>query len=176
MKKQQPQNIVIYKDAHGNVALRADIVKETIWATQAQIAGLFNIDRTVVTKHVQNLLKDGEIEEKSNVQKMHIANSDKPVAFYSLDVVLAVGYRTNSARAIAFRQWATKTLRDYILKGYVLNAKRLKESQQTGVRELEKTLGFIQEADRAYYQSYKMTKEVAAVTSNSIYGTILVTA
>ncbi len=64
------------------------------WATQKQIAEVFNIDRTVVTRHIKNILKDKEISEKSNVQKIHIAKSDKPVAFYSLDIILAVGYRT----------------------------------------------------------------------------------
>lgn len=79
---------------------------------------------------------------------MHIAHSDKPVTFYSLDIILGVGYRTNSARAIKFRQWATRTLRDYIIKGYALNAKRLQESRQTSVKELGKTLQFIQDAIR----------------------------
>ena len=77
------------------------------------------------------------------MQKMHIANSDKPVTFYSLDVILAVGYRTNSATAIRFRQWATKTLRDYILKGYAINEKRLKSIQKAKLSELDKTIKLI---------------------------------
>jgi hypothetical protein len=102
--------LIIYTNAKGGVELRADTDKETIWATQAQIAQLFDIDRTVVTKHINNVLRNKEVIEKSNVQKMHIPNSDKPVSIYSLDLILAVGYRTNSAKAIKFRQWATKTL------------------------------------------------------------------
>ena len=147
-RERKQQELVIYRDSRGEVKLRADMDKETIWATQEQIAGLFGIDRTVSTRHIGNILKDGEVDKKSNVQKMHIAHSDKPVALYSLDIILAVGYRTNSARAIMFRKWATKTLRDYIIKGYALNAKRLQEAQQTGVKELEKTLRFIQSAIR----------------------------
>src|SRR3989344_5744639 len=147
-QQRRQQELVIYRDAKGDVKLRADMDKETIWATQSQIAGLFGIDRTVVTKHIGRILKENEVGEKSNVQKTHFANSDKPVALYSLDIILAVGYRTNSARAIMFRKWATKTLRDYIIKGYALNAKRLQEAQQTGVKELEKTLRFIQSAIR----------------------------
>jgi hypothetical protein len=108
--------------------LREDLKTETIWATQAQISEVFGIDRTVVTRHVSNILKSGEVDEKSNVQKMHIANSDKPVSFYSLDIVLAVGYRTNSGRAIEFRQWATKTLREHITKGYTINRKRVSQN------------------------------------------------
>jgi len=121
-------NIVIYQAPSGSIEFRGDFEKETIWATQIQISGLFDVDRTVVTKHINNIIKDREIDEKSNVQKMHIANSDKPVAFYSLDVILGVGYRTNSARAIAFRIWATKTLREHITKGYTINRKQIRKN------------------------------------------------
>lgn len=138
------EKLVIYRDTHGDISLRADFAKETLWATQAQIAELFGINRTVATRHIGNILKSREVEEKSNVQKMHIAHSDKPVSFYSLDIVLAVGYRTNSARAISFRKWATQTLRGYLLKGYALDAKRLKQSRQSSVKELSKALSLIQ--------------------------------
>lgn len=124
-KKVSKNNIVIYQAKSGAIELKGDFSNETLWATQAQIAELFNIDRSVVTKHIGNILKSKEISEKSNVQKMHIANSDKPVAFYSLDILLAVGYRANSSRAIEFRQWATKTLRGYIVDGYAVNKKRI---------------------------------------------------
>lgn len=116
---------VIYQAKNGAIEFRGDISRETLWATQAQIADVFGIERSVVTKHIGNLLKTGEINEKSNVQKMHIANSDKPVAVYSLDIVLGVGYRTNSKVAIEFRKWATKTLREHITKGYTLNRKQI---------------------------------------------------
>ena len=93
------KELVIYQAKSGAIELRGDFDDETIWATQAQIAQLFSIDRTVATKHINNVLKDKEIEEKSNVQKLHIANSDKLVTLYSLDITLAVGYRTNSLAA-----------------------------------------------------------------------------
>ncbi len=118
-------SVVIYQAKNGAILLRGDFSHETVWATQAQIADIFGIDRTVVTKHVGNILKSKEVDEESNVQKLHIANSDKPVGLYSLDIILAVGYRTNSAQAIVFRQWATKTLRSYILDGYVVNKSRI---------------------------------------------------
>ncbi|MFZ1720390.1 MAG: virulence protein RhuM/Fic/DOC family protein [Candidatus Moraniibacteriota bacterium] len=123
--KQNSNSVVVYQAKSGAIELRGDFGKETFWATQAQITEIFNIDRTVVTKHIGNILKSREVDGKSNVQKMHIANSDKPVAFYSLDIILAVGYRANSARAIEFRQWATKTLREHITKGYTLNRNRI---------------------------------------------------
>ena len=124
LKKQQDK-LVIYQSKSGAIELRGDFERETVWGTQQQIAEVFNIDRTVVTKHINKILKDKEVDEKSNVQKMHIANSDKPVKIYSLDIILAVGYRTNSSKAIQFRKWATKTLREHITKGYTMNRKRI---------------------------------------------------
>jgi hypothetical protein len=124
-KATPPKNLVIYQTKSGALELRGDTEKETVWATQAQISEIFDIERSVVTKHIGNLFKSKEITETSNVQKMHIANSDKLVSLYSLDIILAVGYRANSAKAIEFRQWATKTLREHITKGYTINHKRI---------------------------------------------------
>ncbi|PIQ91307.1 MAG: death-on-curing protein [Parcubacteria group bacterium CG11_big_fil_rev_8_21_14_0_20_39_22] len=128
-KKLQPKlpekQVVIYQAKSGAIELKGDFESESIWASQAQIADVFQTERSVITKHIRNILKNEEIDEKSNVQKMHIANSDKPVAFYSLDIVLAVGYRTNSRVAIEFRKWATKTLREHITKGYTINRKQI---------------------------------------------------
>ncbi len=128
---------IIYQGKNGEIALKGDIKKETIWASQAQIVDLFGVDQSVVSRHVRNIFKDGEIEEKSNMQKMHIPNSDKPVAFYSLDVILAVGYRTNSKVAIEFRQWATKTLRQHILQGYTINKKRIAKNYEEFLKAVE---------------------------------------
>jgi len=122
------QNIIIYRNKGSDIQLQADFIKETFWATQMQIAQVFGIERTVATKHINNLLKSDEIDKKRNVQKMHVANSDKPVAFYSLDMILAVGYRTNSKKAIAFRQWATKVLREHIILGYTINRNQIKNN------------------------------------------------
>ena len=126
--KQIKNNIVVYQAKSGAIELRGDLSKETIWATQAQIVRLFGVDQSVVSRHIRNLFKDGEIEEKSNMQKMHIAHSDKPIVLYSLDVVLGVGYRANSKVAIEFRRWATKTLREHITKGYTINRKRISKN------------------------------------------------
>lgn len=129
--------IVVYQTRNGAIELKGDIHNETIWATQAQITNIFNIDRTVVTKHIGNILKSNEVNKKSNVQKMHITNSDKPVSLYSLDIILAIGYRTNSARAIAFRQWATKTLREHITKGYTINRSQIKNNYSEFMQAVE---------------------------------------
>jgi len=136
--KKIKKEIIIYQTAKGAIVLRGDIKKETIWATQAQIADVFDIDRSVVTRHINNLFKSSEINEKSNVQKMHIANSDKPVAFYNLDVILAVGYRTNSVKAIGFRKWASKILKDYLVKGYTINPAKVKKNYNEFLQAVDK--------------------------------------
>lgn len=123
--KVKNKGIIIYQAKNGAIEFRGDFQHENIWATQAQIAKVFGSERSVVTKHINNLFKDRELVEKSNVQKMHIANSDKPVTFYSLDIILSVGYRTNSKVAIEFRKWATKTLKAHITKGYTINKKQI---------------------------------------------------
>ncbi|MDP3962391.1 MAG: virulence protein RhuM/Fic/DOC family protein [bacterium] len=139
--------IIIYTDKHGNVEFKADVEKETIWATQTQIAEIFDIDRTVATKHINSILKDEEVSQKSNVQKMHIPNScsDKPTSLYSLDIILAVGYRTNSKKAIQFRQWATKTLRQYIIDGIAVNIDRIKQLPDKILNDLDEKIKFIQQ-------------------------------
>jgi len=117
--------LAVYQAKTGAIELRADAANETIWATQAQIAQVFGVERSVVTKHVNNVFHSGEVAEKSNVQKMHIANSDKPVAHYSLDIILAVGYRANSKAAVEFRKWSTGVLRAHITQGYTINPARI---------------------------------------------------
>jgi death-on-curing family protein len=125
-KRIQPNKVTaIYQAKNGAIELRGDFTHETIWATQAQIVELFEVDQSVVSRHIRNIFKDGEIEQKSNMQKMHNANSDKPITLYSLDVILGVGYRTNSKVAIEFRKWATKTLRSYIVDGFAINKSRI---------------------------------------------------
>lgn len=125
MKKKKDTRVVIYQAPSGAIELRGDFERENIWATQAQVTELFRVDQSVVSRHIRNVFKDGEVDPKSNMQKMHIAKSDKPVVLYSLDVILSVGYRTNSKIAIEFRKWATKTLREHIIKGYTINRKRI---------------------------------------------------
>lgn len=119
--------IVIYKTPDEQIAIEVQFEGETVWLTQSQITELFQRDRTVITKHINNIFKEGELAEKSNVQKMHIANSDKPVVFYNLDIIISVGYRIKSQRGTQFRQWATQRLKDYLAKGYAINQKRLDE-------------------------------------------------
>ena len=102
-------DIIIYNTNDGKAAIKLYANNGTVWLTQAQIAELFNKERSGISKHIKNIFNEGELEEKSNVNFLHIANSDKPVAFYSLDVILAVGFRVRSPRGTQFRQWANNT-------------------------------------------------------------------
>ncbi|MDF1496974.1 MAG: virulence protein RhuM/Fic/DOC family protein [Patescibacteria group bacterium] len=129
--------MIIYQGKSGSIEFKGDYKKETLWASQAQIVKLFGVDQSVVSRHIKNIFKDREINEKSNMQKMHIANSDKPVALYTLDVILAIGYRTNSRVAIEFRKWATKTLREHILLGYTINKKQLVNNYDAFLKAVE---------------------------------------
>ena len=141
-KKRKATNkdeIVIYKSPQGEIQLDVRFEKDTLWLTHQQIGSLFQRDRSVVTRHLNNIFNSGELSRKSNVQKMHIPNSDRPVKFYNLDVILSVGYRVNSKRGTQFRIWANKVLKEYLVKGYALNEKRLKE-QNEKVKELEQSI------------------------------------
>lgn len=100
---------------------------ETVWLTQAQMTKLFSVDRTVIIRHVNNVFKEQEVDEKSNVHFLHIANSDRPVKIYSLDVIISVGYRVKSKRGVEFRRWANSVLKQYILNGYAVNHNRINQ-------------------------------------------------
>jgi prophage maintenance system killer protein/prophage antirepressor-like protein len=146
-KDAQRGKIVIYKTAKNEVDLKVRFEGETVWLRQDEIAKLYGKERSVVTKHIKKIFADKEIDQKSNVQFLHIAKSDKPVAFYSLDVILAIGYRTNSPRAIHFRRWATSVLKNYLTKGYAVNEKRLLEAREK-FRELQNVVGLLGEKSK----------------------------
>lgn len=132
--------IILYQSPDGDVQLDVHMDKETVWLTQAQMAELFGRERSVVTKHINNVFKEEELSKKSNVQNLHIASSAKPVAFYSLDAIISVGYRVKSLRGTQFRIWATRTLRDHLLRGYTLHEKRLREK---GLGEIEQAMALL---------------------------------
>ena len=114
------KELVLFHSSDGNVAVDVKLEQDTVWLSQKQIEYLFERDQSVISRHIKNVFKD-ELEEKSNMHFLHIANSDKPVAFYSLDVIISVGYRVKSKRGVEFRKWANSVLKDYLLKGYALN-------------------------------------------------------
>ena len=124
--------IIIFENQ--NVKLEVNMKDETVWLTQSQMAKLFGKDRKTITRHIQNIYKDEELEENSVCSFFeHTANDGKKynVQYYNLDMIISVGYRVNSKQGIAFRKWATKILKDYLLKGYAVNQKRLECLEKT---------------------------------------------
>lgn len=130
-KKLIQSSIVVYQTKNGALELRKDVRAETVWATQAQIAEAFEVNVRTVNEHIKNIFKVDELKEKSVIRKFRItANDGKKYItnHYNLDLIISVGYRVNSKKATAFRQWATKTLRQHITKGYTLNQKVIKNN------------------------------------------------
>lgn len=132
--------ISIYETESGAIEVRLE--QDTVWLRQEQMGELFGRERSVISKHLRNVFADGELDEKSNVQNLHIAGSDKPVRFYNLDVIISVGYRVKSPQGTRFRQWATRLLRDHLTQGYTLNRQRL----EVNARELEAALQLVKKA------------------------------
>lgn len=124
------KEVLLYIDPDGQVQLNVQFENQTVWLTQDQLGILFQRDQSVISRHIRNIFKEGELDKESNMQKVHIANSDKPVAYYNLDAILSVGYRVNSKRGTQFRQWATQRLTDYLVKGYAINQNRLDQLHQ----------------------------------------------
>ena len=114
-------SIEIYHSQDGNVQLNVKLENETVWLSANQMAMLFDRDAKTIRKHINNVFADVELAKESNTQKMRVANSDKPVPFYNLDVIISVGYRVKSRQGVQFRQWATSVLKQYLIKGYVVN-------------------------------------------------------
>lgn len=119
--------IVIFETEDKNVSLPVLVENETVWLSQAQMIELFGRDQSVISRHIKNVFRENEVEEKSNMHFLHIANSDRPVAYYSLDVIISVGYRVKSRRGVEFRKWANSVLKQYILQGYAVNNNRINQ-------------------------------------------------
>lgn len=134
--------VEIYEAPDGGIRLDVRLERDTVWLTQAQMVELFGRDQSVISRHIGNTFKEGELGREGNMQKMHIANSDKPVELYSLDVIISVGYRVKSPRGTQFRIWATRTLKEHLVRGYTLNQQRFEHN----ARELEAALELVRKA------------------------------
>jgi hypothetical protein len=142
-KKQAPsKNLVLYKAPNGDIELRGDIQHETLWATQAQMAKVFGVNVPAVNKHIKNILDAKELAN-STISKMEIVQQEgsrkvvRAVEHYNLDMIIAVGYRINSIQGTKFRQWATKTLRQYLTQGFVLNKKLIKKNTRAFLKSIQ---------------------------------------
>ena len=150
------RNFLIYSDENGDVNVNVMLLNNDLWLTQELIAELFGKARNTITGHIKNIFDEGELDEKSNVEKIDITNSDKPVKIYNLNVIIAVGYRVNSKKATQFRIWATKVLKEYLIKGFVLDDDRLKNPQnvfgEDYFKELLERIRSIRTSERRIWQ------------------------
>lgn len=153
MEEFQSNNIVIYQTEDGTTKIEVNFNNETVWLSQVQISELFQRERSVITKHINNIFNEHELEEKGNVQILHIANSDKPVKLYNLDVIISIGYRVKSIRGTHFRRWATERLKEYMIKGFTMDDERLKQMGGNGYwRELLERIRDIRSSEKVMYR------------------------
>jgi hypothetical protein len=132
--------IVLYQPDDSSLKLEVRFENDTVWLSQAQMVGLFQRDLSVISRHIGNIFKEGELDRESNLHFLQIPFSDKPIIIYSLDVIISVGYRVKSQRGIQFRQWANSVLKDYILRGYAVNQRF--ERLEYRVTKTEKKIDF----------------------------------
>ena len=154
-------NIILYTGNNGEVSIQVQYEDGTFWLTQKRMAELFGVSVKTINEHLANLYKNEEIKKDRTIRKIRIVQTEgkrqveRDVTFYHLDAIIAVGYRVNSTQAVEFRQWATKTLNEFITKGYVLDKKRLKQGTQFGhdyFKELLEDIREIRASERRFYQ------------------------
>lgn len=150
-------NIIIYNTDDGKASVKLYANDGTVWMPQAQMAELFGKDRSVITKHIKNIFAEGEVRQEGNVHFLHITNASKRTALYSLDVILAVGFRVHSPRGTQFRRWANSTLKEYLQKGFVLDDERLKHpnGRPDYFDELLERIRDIRASEKRFYQKLR---------------------
>lgn len=150
---EKKSQMLIYTTEDGLTKIETAFDGDTVWLSKAQMAELFQRDRSVISKHIKNVFEEGELQKAGNVQKLHIANSDKPVEFYNLDVIISVGYRVKSKRGTQFRIWATSILKEYMRKGFALDDERLKNLGGVGYfKELLERIRDIRASEKVFYR------------------------
>jgi hypothetical protein len=160
------QEIILYQMNEANIYVDVYFKDETFWLTQKTMAELFDVNIPAISKHLRNIFEDGELEESATVSKMEIVQQEgirqvkRSVEFYNLDAIIAVGYRVNSKKATRFRQWATKTLKEYITKGFVLNDDMLKNGKPFGKDYFDELLERIREIRASERRAYQKIADV----------------
>lgn len=151
MKKTPHKNFIVYQLANGALHLKTDRKGDTIWASLTQIAELFGVGKSGISKHIKHIYESGELSHGATVAKMATVQMEggrevtREIDAYNLDMILSVGYRVNSAKATHFRQWATKTLKAHIQKGYTLNRKRIKANHEEFINAVDKVKSLLPE-------------------------------
>lgn len=149
----QKSNFLLYKTSDNKVSISVQIQDETVWLTQEQMAELFDKSKKTISEHIRNIYLEGELTELATMRKSGNSGfSTKPTNYYNLDVIISVGYRVKSLRGTQFRQWATKRLREYIIKGFTIDDERLKQGSGRYFRELLQRIRDIRSSERNLYQ------------------------
>ncbi len=160
--------VVLFQANDGKTWLDVQLDQDTVWLNQAQMVALFERDVSVISRHIRNVFSEGELPEKSNLQKMQIANSDRPVVYYSLEVIISVGYRVKSQRGTQFRQWATRVLREHLVNGYTVHEQRLRD-ESAKFRQLQQTVDLLARTLMAQELVTGTGKDVLRVISDYAY-------
>lgn len=160
-KEPKKSEMILYKTEDGKIKLEVRLERENMWLTQDQLAELFDKGRTTITEHIQNIFKEGELDEKAVCREFRRTGSDGKVYFvkyYNLDVIISVGYRVKSLRGTQFRIWATQRLKEYIVKGFVMDDERLKEGGNIGsdyFDEILERIRDIRSSEKRFYQKIR---------------------
>ena len=162
-------SLKIISKSFNNIDVQIDVQHETVWLNKNEIAQVFEIDRSGVSRHISHIFAQGELDKKSNVQKMHIPNSDKPVEFFSLDVILAVGYKANSPKASAFRRWVSNVLKQYLVDGYAVNEKQL-QKQKSKVAQLQNAIKLLNRSIEHQADNLDDAKKLSALMADFASG------
>lgn len=163
--------VVIYQAEDGRSRLEVHLDRDTVWLSQDQLAELFGRERSVITKHLRNVFKEGELEEESvRAKYAHTAADGKTyqTQFYNLDAIISVGYRVNSLRGTQFRKWATRVLRDHLVEGYTLNEQRLRE-ERAKFKEMQRTVELLSRTLANQELVTETGREVLQVITNYAY-------
>ena len=164
----EQNNLLIYKDKNGNITVDAIYKDETLWLSQKNMAKVFAVDRTVITKHLKNIFADGELDKDAVCAKIaHTAEDGKmyQTGFYNLDAIISVGYRVNSKKATEFRIWATKVLKEYIIKGFALNDERFIRGNKYDAKYFDELLERIKTIRVSERMSYQKITDLFIATS-----------
>jgi hypothetical protein len=158
MDRKQHSQLILYQTEDGQTQIQVIMQDETVWLTQKEMADLFQRDKSVISRHIQNVFKEGELEPEATVAKIATVQQEgsrtitREVEYYNLDVIISVGYRVKSHRGTQFRIWATGTLREYLVKGFVMNDERLSGSEHNYFDELVERVRRIRTSEKQFYR------------------------
>jgi hypothetical protein len=179
-----PSEILLYQSEDGETRVDVRLVDETVWLSLTQIAELFQRDKSVISRHIANVYAEGELEERGTVADFATVQSEggrrisRNIAHYNLDVIISVGYRVKSHRGVQFRRWATARLKDYIVKGFVMDDERLKQARHDYFDELVRRVRAIRVSERRFYQkitdifALSIDYDPASMTTKEFFATV----